>query len=52
MTDTARESKRAKDHFGNARKHGYLSVPHRYINGVRYREAIIENGFNLADTRR
>ena len=52
QTFTAKESKRAKDHFKSARADGYESIPHRYINDVWYRDTMNELGYNLSDMRR
>ena len=52
LKDKARESKRAKGHWQNARKIKYESVPDRYMNDVLYRETMHELGFNLTGMRR
>ncbi len=52
MTDKAKESKRAKDHWQSASKLKYEDVADRCMSDVWHRETMNENGFNLADVRR
>ncbi len=47
VTDKIEKSKRAKDHWQNARKLVYSDVVTRYINVVWHRETMIECGCNL-----
>ena len=52
LTEVVKESRRATDHWANARKFGYEDVVARRMSDIWYRETMIELGFNLCDMRR
>ena len=51
VTKTARESKRAKDHYKRARQFDFVSCVDRYTKDVWYREDCRQNGLTLRPRR-